>query len=505
MKASVWILGDQLIEQHPAITHAVKTFERESIIILMIESQNQFQRLPYHAKKLVLLKSAMRHYAKELEGKGYQVDYRSVTDTATALFQHCKDFFSQILVTMAASSFQGREFQAQLTSKLIIETEILPNTQFLTGQFDPFPDYEPGDQITQEKFYRKIRQHFNVLIEDHDSPMGGKWNYDKKNRKPLPQDKIPPKVIRFETDTLTQQVIQEVKDNWSFTGNLEGFDLAVTHEQAQQAADDFFENRLDKFGTYEDAMSKCQSILYHSKLSPYINLGLLQPLELARAAESHYHNRDLAINNVEGFIRQVIGWREYMYWQYHLLMPDLAGSNFWESDNQLPHFFWDADTQMNCLKHVLERLLDSGYAHHIERLMVLSNFCLLTGINPDEVYHWFNCMLIDAYEWVMVPNVYGMGLYADGGLISTKPYIASANYIHKMSDYCDNCHFDHGKRTGEQACPYNFLYWNFLISRQETLQKMPRMARMLYNLKYLDDAERKRVQESASQFLESLD
>jgi deoxyribodipyrimidine photolyase-related protein len=231
----------------------------------------------------------------------------------------------------------------------------------------------------------------------------------------------------------------------------------------------------------------------------------LTPLGLVRAAEHCYDDGTAEINNVEGFIRQVIGWREYMYWQYQRLMPGLGAENFWGSANALPKFFWNGRTRMNCLSQVIQRVLDQGYVHHIERLMLLSNFCLLAEIHPDQVYDWFSSAFIDAYEWVMAPNVYGMGLYADGGQIATKPYIASANYINKMSDYCQACHFDKNQRTGEDACPFNFLYWHFLLKHQDKLRKNYRMARMLHNLRFLDDDEKDAVQDQAQRFIEDLE
>ncbi len=252
-------------------------------------------------------------------------------------------------------------------------------------------------------------------------------------------------------------------------------------------------------------MRQDESVLFHSQLAVYLNIGLLDPLDLVRAAERAYHNGTAEINNVEGFIRQVIGWREYMYWQYQRLMPGLITGNYWAADHPLPTFFWKkGETRLNCLGNVIDRVLTSGYTHHIERLMVLSNFCLLTGINPHQVYEWFSCAFIDAYEWVMAPNVFGMGLYADGGNVATKPYIASANYINRMSDYCKDCYYDKNQRTGPQACPYNFLYWNFLLKHQENLGKNPRMARMMHNLRFLDDEESSVVQDQAREFITSL-
>ena len=298
--------------------------------------------------------------------------------------------------------------------------------------------------------------------------------------------------------------MREIDQKYPGVGQVTGFDLAVTHQQAQQAAVDFFDRRLVDFGAYEDAMSSNYGTIYHSRLSPYLNLGLLDPLVLAQEAQKRYNDEQAPINSVEGFIRQVVGWREFIYWQYWRLMPDIAESNYWKANRPLPQMFWDGETEMNCLQHAIQRALRAGYTHHIERLMVISNFCLLAGINPSAVNDWFLSAFIDAYEWVMLPNVFGMGLNADGGVIATKPYIASANYINKMSDYCQNCVFDRKSRTGERACPFNFLYWNFMLRHENTLRSNPRMGRSLLGLRHLDQDERMRVNEKAAQFLYGL-
>lgn len=389
--------------------------------------------------------------------------------------------------------------------KFEVQTALVSNTQFLCGQYDPLPDIPANQPVRQEQFYRKMRQHFELLMDDQAQPTGGQWNFDQKNRQPLPKAIDTPKIICFNPDPITQSVIDEVNQTHSVTGAMAGFDLAVTHEGAMRAAEDFVSQRLPYFGTYEDGMRQDESVLFHSKLAVYLNIGLLEPLGLVRAAERAYQNGSAEINNVEGFIRQVIGWREYIYWQYQRLMPGLANENYWEAGNPLPAFFWrKGEIKLNCLGNVIDRVQTSGYTHHIERLMVLSNICLLTGIAPHAVYEWFSCNFIDAYEWVMAPNVFGMGLYADGGHIATKPYIASANYINRMSDYCKDCYYDKNQRTGPQACPYNFLYWNFLLKHQEKLAQNPRMARMMHNLRFLDDEERSAVQDQAREFITSL-
>ena len=505
MSVTVWILGDQLLEHHPALLIAEQHIPRQNVVVLMIESQAQIQRKPYHAKKLVLLFSAMRHYAQTLRSAGYQVDYLMADNTPQAISRHLQAYKPDTFFMMEASSVRGKKCQQRLSRDFGIQTELVPNTKFLLGQYDPMPDVEPGQYVRQEQFYRKMRQHFELLIDDQGEPIGGQWNFDQKNRKALPKGLVTPGILRFDPSMISRNVMDEVEQVQSLTGKTVGFDLAVTHQQAHRAAEDFLNQRLPNFGTYEDGMRQNETVLYHSKLAAYLNIGLLKPLDLVKAAEQRFDDGVAAINNVEGFIRQVIGWREYMYWQYHRLMPGLAEGNYWGSDNKLPTFFWrEGGTKLNCLGKVIDRVLAAGYAHHIERLMVLSNFCLLAGIHPQEVYEWFSSAFIDAYEWVMAPNVFGMGLYADGGKIATKPYIASANYINRMSDYCKDCAYDKNKRTGAEACPYNFLYWHFLLQHQDKLAQNSRMARMLHNLRFLDDDERSAVRDQSSDFLANL-
>jgi deoxyribodipyrimidine photolyase-related protein len=505
MAVLVWILGDQLLKEHPALIKASSIVPQKDIRVLLIESQTQVSRYPYHVKKLALLLSAMQHYAEELRSSGFQVDFLEARNTLHAIKKYLETQPISEIYTMTASSKRGQAFQQQLSKRLDRPVTILPNTQFLYGRFDPFPNADANEIIRQEKFYRAMRKHFNLLMDGDGQPLNGQWNFDAKNRQPLPKNHQAPKVIRFTPDPLTQQAIKELTQKYKTIGDIEGFDLAVSRTQADRAAEDFFKNRLAYFGTYEDAMSSDYDILYHSKLSAYINVGLLDPLELAKRAEQAYWDGEAALNNVEGFIRQVVGWREYMYWQYQrFIFGRSLGQIGWDT-NPLPGFFWNGKTNMNCLKTVIARVLESGYCHHIERLMILTNFCLLASISPEEVYNWFSSAFIDAYEWVMMPNVYGMGLYTDGGQIATKPYISSANYINKMSDYCQDCPFDKNARRGKNACPFNFLYWHYLIRNEASLRNNYRMARTLYHLKNFTESDKSEIFNSVEEFFQNLE
>jgi deoxyribodipyrimidine photolyase-related protein len=504
-RCTVWILGDQLLGAHPALTAAEAEFGRDEVCVVLVESRSRFRRLPYHRKKQVLLMSAMRHYAQELAARGYRVDYQQSETFLGGLRSHAASWQPDKIFTMAASAFQGREFQhKRLGPALGVPVDCVRNTQFLVERYNPIPDPEPGKRYVMESFYRSMRRHFDVLM-DAGEPAGGRWNYDAENRKPLPRGLVPPPLPTFEPDEITRAVIREIAEPPGGVGELEPFDLAVNRKQAQQAFADFLAHRLELFGPYEDAISREYAVLFHSVLSPYLNIGLLDPLQVVQQVQAAYAQGLAPINSVEGFIRQVLGWREYMYWQYWRLMPGYLSMNFWQVHRPVPEMFWNGKTRMACLRATFQRIHQTGYAHHIERLMLLSNFSLLAGLDPAAVNNWFLASFIDAYEWVMVPNVIGMGLHADGGLAATKPYIASANYIHRMSDYCQGCAYDRKQRVGQNACPFNTLYWNFLLEHEEVLRKNPRMGRNVLGLRYLDDDERQAVRAGAKALLASLD
>lgn len=503
--ASVWILGDQLMAEHPALAAAVAwTGSRARVRVVLVESQARLRKLPYQRKKLVLLLSAMRHYAAELAAQGYTVEVIQAMHMGDGLAQHVAAHGSARLFCMAAADYTGRRWQHEgLSSRLGIPVTVLPNTQMLSGRHDPVP--VAGKRVILETFYRAMRRHFGLLMRDGE-PIGGAWNFDKANRKPLPKTGIAvPAPARFAPDAVTQAVMDKVAQLPTALGTVAGFDLAVTRAEAQAALDDFIAHRLADFGAYEDAMSRQHDVLFHSLLSPYLNIGLLDPLEVARRAEAAFVAGHAPLNSVEGFIRQIIGWREYMYWQYWRQMPDLLAANSWGHTRPLPRLFWDGQTDMACLGTVVRRVIDRGYSHHIERLMVICNFCMLAGIDPAAVNDWFLSFYIDAYAWVVTPNVIGMGLNADGGQTATKPYIASANYIHKMGDYCAGCCYNPKQRTGDDACPFNILYWNFLLEHEETLRANPRSGPAVLGLKHLDDAARQTVQAQARDFLARLD
>ncbi|MBC8162437.1 MAG: cryptochrome/photolyase family protein [Roseiflexaceae bacterium] len=492
----VWILGDQLLRDHPALAVAGLGAQ-----VVLVESAARMSELPYQRKKLVLLLSAMRHYADDLRAQGYDVRYVRAANFTSGLREAAAASGATKLVTMAASEYQTRQLQQSLSVTFGMPVELLPNTQFLVEQHNPVPT--APRKIVMENFYRAMRRHFGVLLESDGSPTGGEWNYDKLNRQPLPKAWSAPAVLHFAPDEITREVIGQIGATAGL-GTAEDFDLAVTHADAERAFQHFLDTRLAQFGPYEDAMSSRSRTLYHSLLSPYMNIGLLDPLAMVRAAEACYREGRAPLNSVEGFVRQILGWREFMYWQYWQQMPGLRSANSWNASRPMPQMFWDGQSDMNCIHNVATGVIETGYSHHIERLMVVCNFCLLAGIDPAAVADWFLACYFDAYDWVVLPNVIGMGLNADGGLIGTKPYIASANYINKMSDYCGSCRYNPKQRSGADACPFNFLYWNFLIANEPKLRANPRSGPAVLGLAHLDAEQRAAVQAQTSAFLAAL-
>ncbi|MDX2033691.1 MAG: cryptochrome/photolyase family protein [Blastocatellia bacterium] len=492
---SIWILGDQLMADHPLLDPA----RRAEQTVVMIESLGRMTGRRYHKRKLTLVLSAMRHYAEELRGAGWRVDYREAPSFAAGLRAHLAEFGSSRLRTMAAAEWGARERQRGLASSLGVEVEIARNAHFLSERFAP--EEKPGKRLVLEYFYRAMRRHFGVLLDEQGEPVGGAWNFDKENRRPYDAKLRPRPPIAFAPDGLTEAVMEKIeRDAAANIGSTRGFAMAVTRAQARAALDDFIAHRLPDFGAYEDAMAEREPLLFHSALSPLLNLGLLDPLDLVRRAEAAWRAGEAPLNAVEGFVRQILGWREYVYWRYHRMMPGFHERNHWQADRPLPEFFWTGETEMNCLRRVIGRVLETGYSHHIERLMVLCNFALLAGVRPAEVNDWFLECYADAYDWVVTPNVVGMGLCADGGVVGTKPYVASAAYINRMSDYCRGCRYDPKARTGETACPFNFLYWSFLLRFEAQLRANPRMGPNVLGLKHLDSAERDRVARQAAAF-----
>jgi deoxyribodipyrimidine photolyase-related protein len=359
-------------------------------------------------------------------------------------------------------------------------------------------------QLRMEFFYRDMRRASGLLMEG-DEPAGGQWNFDHDNRKSLPRSVTPPARTRFAPDAITREVMEMVRSRFpDHFGNLEPFGWAVTRADALEALDHFITACLPNFGDFQDAMKQGNAFLYHSILSPYLNIGLLTPREICARAEEAWRSGLAPLNAVEGFIRQILGWREYVRGLYWLKMPDYAKSNALDAHRPLPDFYWTGDTAMNCMAEAIADTQRHAYAHHIQRLMVTGNFALLAGLAPEEVEAWYLLVYADAYEWVELPNTHGMALFADGGVMASKPYAASGAYIDRMSDYCGGCAYKPEVKLGPKACPFNYLYWDFLIRNEARLKANPRMAMPYRTLAKMGADRREQIAAQARDFLNSI-
>ena len=496
MTTGVWVLGDQLYAGQAALVH--RQHHQSSTPVLMIESRQHGQQRRYHAQKLVLVWSAMRHFAAALQQAGWAVSYEIAADFETPLRQWIQD---QGITTLQVMEPSDRPFAQFLqTLDLPCDLEIISNNHFLWSVAD-FQDWASSRKsLLMESFYREGRKRFDILMAGKD-PVGSQWSFDKENRKPPKGQLNTPAPLTFEPDAITQAVVEVVQQaDWPIFGDLEPFRWAVTRDQALQVLHEFIKVRLTTFGPYQDAMVSGEDTMWHALLSPYLNLGLLQPLEVIEAVEKAYYEKDLPLNSVEGFIRQVMGWREYMRGLYWYVDEEYFDRNWFGHDRPLPDFFWTGDTDMNCLHQVIDQVKRTGYGHHIQRLMILANFSLIAGLQPQAVEDWFHAVFIDAYDWVMQTNVIGMGLFADGGVLASKPYSASANYVNRMSDYCKGCRYHPKQKTGDDACPFNFFYWDFLDRHRDKLQSQGRMSFILKNLDKMQPEDLEEIRDRAQQW-----
>ncbi|WP_138005960.1 cryptochrome/photolyase family protein [Halalkalirubrum salinum] len=484
---TVWVLGDQLSTNCGPIEHADH--------VLMIEAHAFGDRHRYHPQKLLTVFAAMRSFRDRLRESDYEVTYLRAETFGAALDRYFEASPGDDLVIMEPPSHgAGDRLEAMVEARGGTLTRV-ENELFLTtpAEFDAWAGKHTDDRTyRQENWYRHVRRETGILMDDGE-PIGGEWNYDDENRETPPKDWEPPAVLRFEQDETTREVRSFVADRYPDAwGRLpdpdEPIPWPVTREQALEALEWFIDTRLGEFGPYQDAMVTDEWALSHSLLSSAINLGLLTPMEVVDRVEAAYHTGDAPLNSVEGFIRQVIGWREFMRHVYRRSMPELAAANQLEQSRELPPAYWTGETDMQCLSEAVGGVYDRGYAHHIERLMVLSNFALLYGVDPAELNEWFHLGFVDAYHWVTTPNVIGMGSFATD-VLSSKPYASSGNYINRMSDHCKSCPYAVSKTTGENACPFNALYWDFLKENEATLRGTGRMGLMYSHVDNKSDEE----------------
>jgi deoxyribodipyrimidine photolyase-related protein len=459
---------------------------RDDVVVLLIESVEKGSALPWHRQKLVLVLSALRHFAQALRDAGYRVEHRLAPSYREGILAAARDLGATRVVATEPREWSLKDEFDQLAPALQaanITFTLRPDRGFVV----PLARFETWAQgrkeLRMEWFYRELRRETGLLMTADGKPEGGDWNFDHDNRKPWPKQRPAPPRMRIEPDALTRDTMAQVarwRDRW---GTVDDFSLPVTRDGAKALLEQFVTERLPEFGPYEDAMLAGEPDLLHSCLSSVINVGLLSPLEVLRRAEQAYRDGTAPIASVEGFVRQILGWREYVRGVYWRLMPGLRTANALGAPLDLPQWFWEPDTcEMRCLADTIRQVRDHGRTHHINRLMVQSNIATLLGVRPESLSRWFWAAFTDAYEWVELPNVSGMGTWGDGGVMASKPYVSSGAYINRMSNYCKGCRYDVNERIGDNACPVNYLYWDFIARHRERFAKHPRMAQMIRTL-----------------------
>ncbi|MBA4228253.1 MAG: cryptochrome/photolyase family protein [Hyphomonas sp.] len=501
------VLGDQLSLQLSSLTDAAKSED----VILLAEVREEATYVRHHKKKIAFLFAAMRHFAGELKTAGYQVRYIRLDDPANqgSLRAEAARALEELpglkrLVVTKPGEWRLLQDMERWSDLFAVPVELRDDTRFIVSPKE-FNAWASGrKQLRMEYFYREVRLKTGLLM-DGDQPEGGQWNYDTENRKRLPRSMTAPQRFLPEADALTREVMALVAARFpDHFGDLEPWVFATTRAGAEQARDHFISEILPGFGDWQDAMARGEPWMWHSLLSVYLNCGLLDPLDVCRRAEAEWKARRAPLNAVEGFIRQIIGWREYVRGIYWLKMPGYAQMNALDAHHPLPEFYWTGKTRMRCMAEAIGQTQRYAYAHHIQRLMITGNFALLAGLSPAQVNEWYLLVYADAYEWVELPNTHGMALHADGGLMASKPYAASGNYISKMSDYCEGCSYDVKRRTGEKACPFNFLYWDFIARHEARFKNNPRMAVICKSLNRMSVSERAEIRAEAAGFLREI-
>ena len=504
----VLLLGDQL----NADSAAFDQFDSKQDVVWMAEVAEEATHVWTHKARIVMFLTSMRHFRDALKRRKFKLSYRQLDDPenqgslAAELQAAVKQLKPEKLIVVQPGEWRVLEKLLQTAKKLKVDLEIRPDRHFLCTP-EEFAEHAAGrKQLRLEYFYRELRRKHDVLM-DGQEPVGGKWNYDSENQGAFGRQgpgEIPaPK--GFRPDQTTTAVIDLVNRKFAnHPGKLENFDWPVTRQQARKALDDFIIYRLPRFGDYQDAVWTDEPYLYHSRISAALNLKLLDPREVIAEAVTAYQEGHAALHGVEGFVRQILGWREYVRGIYWLYMPEYLDRNAMGAREPLPEFYWTAATEMNCLHQAIGQTLLYGYAHHIQRLMVTGLFALLLGVDPKQVHQWYLAVYVDAVEWVELPNSLGMSQFADGGVMASKPYVATGKYIQRMSNYCGECRFDPAKSVGKDACPFTTLYWDFLVRHKKQLGSNHRMSMQLRNLDRKQPQELKAIQKQAEALRASL-
>lgn len=503
MSRLILILGDQLSPNIAALQEADKTTD----IIVMAEVADEAGYVPHHPKKIAFLFAAMRKFASQLAEDGWNVAYSKLDDPENTgsipgeLIRRAEEHSAREVLTTEPGEWRLIETLAECP----IPVRQFEDTRFIATHAEFEAWAEGRKELRMEWFYRDMRRKTGLMM-DGDKPAGEKWNYDHDNRKAAPGEITFSGPMQFTPDETVEAVLDLVEARFGGNfGELRPFWFATDSAQARQALAHWIKGGLAKFGDYQDAMLTDERFLYHSIISMYLNAGLLDPLEVCRAVEKAWHAGDVPINAAEGFIRQVIGWREYIRGIYFLEGPDYPTRNALDHSRDLPGFYWGAETKMQCISQAVAQTRDEAYAHHIQRLMVTGNFALLAGIDPHQVHEWFLSVYADAYEWVEAPNTIGMSQFADGGIVGSKPYVSSGAYIDRMSNYCRSCAYKVKDKTGDDACPFNLLYWHFLDRHRERFGQNPRMGNMYRTWDRMDEARRETVLSEAEAWLQRLD
>ena len=495
----ILVLGDQLT---PSLS-SLRAGDPARDIVLMAEVMGEATYVRHHVKKLAFVFSAMRHFAEELRMAGWRVDYVRLDDPANtgSLAGEAARAMARHGARVILATEPGEH---RLMQDMAGWADLLPDDRFLADRHG-FAQWAEGRKgLRMEHFYRLMRRKTGLLMEG-DQPAGGQWNFDADNRKPADAALLLPQPLRFAPDAITAEVLDMVEQRFpDHFGDLRPFWFATTRAEAEAAFAHFMTHALPDFGAYQDAMLRDHRFLCHAVISPYLNAGLLDPLVLCRAVEAEWRAGRVPLNSAEGFIRQIIGWREFVRGIYWWRMPDYAASNALEAHRPLPAFYWNADTPMACLRACVTQTREEAYAHHIQRLMVTGNFALLAGVDPHELHEWYLAVYADAYEWVELPNTIGMSQFADGGLLASKPYAASGAYIHRMSDYCGGCAYEVKAKEGAKACPFNLLYWHFIARHRDRLARNPRMAQMVRTWEKFAPEKQAQLIGDAEAFLASL-
>ncbi|MFN3526307.1 MAG: cryptochrome/photolyase family protein [Paracoccus sp. (in: a-proteobacteria)] len=502
MPRLILVLGDQLTHDLSALREA-----GPGDIIVMAEVMDEASYVRHHPKKIAFLFAAMRKFAAELQAKGLAVAYTRLDDPQNShsiggelLRRAAEHGASEVIATEP-----GEWRLINALADLPVTVHQRADDRFFASHAE-FADWAKGrKELRMEWFYRQMRRTTGLLM-DCDQPAGGKWNYDHDNRKPASADLLRLRPPQFDPDAITAEVLDLVEAHFSENfGTMRPFAYATDRAGALRVLDHFIAHSLDEFGPYQDAMLTDDPFLHHSVLSPYLNAGLLSAREICEAAAGAYAAGRVRLNSAEGFIRQILGWREYMRGIYFLEGPDYTARNALNHQRDLPPVYWGAPTRMNCMAQAVGQTRDLAYAHHIQRLMVTGNFALLAGIDPAQVHEWYLAVYLDAYEWVEAPNVIGMSQFADGGVVGSKPYVSSGNYINKMSDYCGRCSYKVADKTGPDACPFNLLYWDFLDRHRERFDRNPRMGPVYATWDRMDAARRDLIRHDASGFLARME